>query len=177
MLVENRDKIFEREEAENEEIPIGKIIRIDNDDEIVMNLIDDNIDILVNHTDHYYGNTHNTLKSIENRSVKGYILLGYDYNKKYYIRGIILYRHEMIPGSASIILLYGESVKLRENLIIKVMDYLKDNSFHSKLIVYANSFDPEDSDVYMYLGYRFYDAKMSEDGGVAYVSYYYNTKI
>ena len=96
---------------------------------------------------------------------------------EYSIRGMIMYRPEIMPGSSSIILLYGQNVKLREKLIIKVMNYLKDNSIYNELILYANSFDSEDSHIYMDLGYRFYDAQMAEDGGVAYVSYCYKEDI
>lgn len=181
MLAENQYVNYQMNKNRNvnidPETPIGRIIRIDNNNEIVMNLINADIDNLLKYSDYYYGNMHGTLRSITKRIVSGYVMLDINSAGKYSIRGIILYRHEIMPGSASIILLYGESVKLREKLIIRVMDYLRDNSIYNKLIIYANSFDPEDSDVYMDLKYRFYDARMSDDGGVAYVSYRYEADI
>ena len=152
-------------ESLNMDYQVGKILQINKDDNFIMSLIDENIDELLTHTDNKV-----QVERILRRTIRGFIILGVRLNGDYYIRGLIVYRHQIIPGLIEILLLFGSNVKMRERLITTVMNFLKDTK---DLVIYADSYNNDDSYVYMELGYKYNGVKMKNTGYPLYVRYVY----
>src|SRR5258708_19174142 len=148
---------------------MGRIFEINSDDDFVMNIILDNIENLLEYVDY---DNRNSVKRIIEKNIKGFISLDM-INNKYYIRGLIIYRAGMVPGTSSIVLLYGISVKMREKLILHVIEKLSSETDPNKLTIYSNSYDGEDSYVYMDLGFKYVTAKGDSKGKLLYVTYVY----
>lgn len=174
------ERDFSENDVEEYHHPIDKIFEINRNDEFVMDLIKRNMGDLLKYTDYNYGDRHSVKRSIE-RNIQGFMIIR-GVNGKYSIGRIILYRSGMLPGIRNIILLYGTNVKLREKLIIKLINYFRELSSHDidqydEIKIYADSYNNEDSYVYMDLGFRFYDASQKPNGDVLSVTYLYRESV
>ena len=90
---------------------------------------------------------------------KGLIHLEKDVNNKYYIKGIILYRHEMLRGHNSIILLYGKNDILKRNLVLDLIVYLDTHEKilapeHTKILNAYIYGDSTDEPIYIDLNFK-----------------------
>lgn len=173
MFVKNYNR-YEQESYKERHVekpiyPIGKIFKIDIEDEGILEIINNDMNKLLKCTDYDYGNAFNIIETLRD-DPEGFIILHPDYS----IRGLIIFRYEKIPGMRSIILLYGEYVKLKEMLINKLVDYLKESNTNKQLLINAYAYGIEESYLYMHMGYKFNDAKMkSNSNDVLYEKYVY----
>lgn len=166
----------------SEDFPIRRTVFLDYKDLFIMDLLEKNAMMLLKYTDYEKGDKHRMLKTLMTHPT-GFINLDKDNKNQYYIRGILLYEHDMLPGHNNIILLYGESDILKRSMIVRSMEYLEENEiiedpkYRRTLNAYVYN-SSQDEDIYIDLKFRFKDAHHNlETEELIYVLYTYKYPI
>lgn len=160
-------------DRENYEVDyLGKVIGIDFENKFIMDLIRKNLDLLLKHSDYEY-NENSEILEILNDEPLGFIMINYDEDRqKYFIQGIIVYDHGKLVGTRIIHLLYGECVKLRDNLILKLVSFLRED-VGPKLIISVKCNNIEDRYLYKEAGFKFNGTSLASDGKLLAIFFMY----
>lgn len=137
----------------------GVPLYIDVNDKPMMRLINNNINKLLEHI-----TEKKEIREIVENNIEGFIIITKILNK-YEISGIILFGPQMITGSRIIKLLYGFNSRVRETLIITLMNYF---SNIENLAVYTKAYNNEDLITYIKLGYKYPRVNLDDNGNFMY---------